>query len=129
MLIKFTAPILYIGLAGIIFLVFLAIYVAGYRFNELVLSVYTSFLRQRPRTFNPEWWQGRINMMVGVYVAMLYVLFRLREHLRLQNLEEICRQRELEALFRMETEFLEQLRSQGIELKDPSSDLPDSSFA
>uniref|UniRef100_A0A6P4FWU9 Uncharacterized protein LOC108051911 n=1 Tax=Drosophila rhopaloa TaxID=1041015 RepID=A0A6P4FWU9_DRORH len=121
--------IICIVLAVNIFLVFLAVHFGGYRFDDFVLSSYMSYLKERPRPMTPESTDRGINMMVGLYVAILYLLFRTREHLRLQNLEDIRRQREFEALFRMETEFIEHLRSQGIELQDPSLDFPDPSCA
>ncbi|KAI8037620.1 uncharacterized protein LOC128255389 [Drosophila gunungcola] len=106
---------------------FLAVQFAGYQIDDFVLSSYESYLKNRPRPYTLESWERGINILVGLHVVILYVLFRIREYLRFQNLEDIRRQWELEALFRMETEFIEQLRSQGIELQDPSLGFPDAS--
>ncbi|XP_043646170.1 uncharacterized protein LOC122615253 isoform X2 [Drosophila teissieri] len=94
--------ILYIVPIGIICLVILAI--------------------QRAHSYTPESWERGINIMVGIHISILYVLFRVRERMRLQTIEDTRRQQEIEDLFRMETEFMEQLRSQGIELENPTLD-------
>ncbi|EDV59833.1 uncharacterized protein LOC6541258 [Drosophila erecta] len=118
--------ILYIVPVGIICLVILAIQVTDYRLDDFVLVVHLSYMEQRARSYTPDSWERGINIMLGVHIAILYVLFCVRERMRLQTLEETRRQREIEDLFRMETEFMEQLRCEGIELEDPSLD---SSFA
>ncbi|KAH8365149.1 hypothetical protein KR084_004140 [Drosophila pseudotakahashii] len=109
-------------LTGILCLTLLAIEVAGYRLDDFVLSSHLNYLKQRPSSYIPESWERGVNIMVGIYMAIVYVLFRLREHMRLQNLKDIRRQQEFEDLFRMETEFIEQLRSQGVQLEDSTLD-------
>ncbi|EDW89793.1 uncharacterized protein LOC6529050 [Drosophila yakuba] len=116
--------ILYIVPIGIICLLILAIQVANYRLDDFVLVTYLRYIeqQQRARSYTPESWEKGINLMVGVHISILYVLFRVRERMRLQTIEDTRRQREIEDLFRMETEFMEQLRSQGIELEDHTLD-------
>ncbi|XP_016957163.1 uncharacterized protein LOC108029429 [Drosophila biarmipes] len=109
-------------LAGILCLGFLSIDVAGYRLDDFVLALHLSYLEQGPRSFAPESWERGTNIMVGLYMLILYMVFRLREHMRLQNVKDIRRQLEFEDLFRMETAFMEKLRSQGVELEDPTLD-------
>ncbi|XP_017003222.3 uncharacterized protein [Drosophila takahashii] len=109
-------------LTGILYLALLAIEVADYQLDDFVLSSHLSYWKHRPRSYHPESWERGINILVGIYMAILYMLFRLREHMRLQNLKDIRRQQEFEDLFRMETEFIEQLRSQGVQLEDATLD-------
>ncbi|XP_044778536.1 uncharacterized protein LOC6733215 isoform X2 [Drosophila simulans] len=77
---------------------------------------------QQASSYTPQSWERGINIMVCVHVVILYVVFRKRERLRVQNLEDTRRQFQIEDLFRLETEFVEQLRSQGIELEDSTLD-------
>nr|XP_016943077.2 uncharacterized protein LOC108019694 [Drosophila suzukii] len=108
--------------SGTLCLAFLAFEVAGYRLDDFVLTSHLSYLEQRPRSYTPESWERGTNIVVGIYMVILYMMFRLREHMRLQNVKDIRRQLEFEDLFRMETEFIDKLRSQGIELDGPTLD-------
>ncbi|XP_043646161.1 uncharacterized protein LOC122615253 isoform X1 [Drosophila teissieri] len=114
--------ILYIVPIGIICLVILAIQVTNYQLDDFVLVTYLRYIEQRAHSYTPESWERGINIMVGIHISILYVLFRVRERMRLQTIEDTRRQQEIEDLFRMETEFMEQLRSQGIELENPTLD-------
>ncbi|XP_017076632.1 uncharacterized protein LOC108111616 [Drosophila eugracilis] len=112
------AKILYVLLAGTLCLAFLGIHVAGNWLQDFVISLHMNYLEQRARSHIPDSLERGINIIVGVYMAILYVLFRVREQMRLQNLEEIRRQQQLEDLFRAESEFIGHLRSQDIKLED-----------
>ncbi|XP_037728444.1 uncharacterized protein LOC119559422 [Drosophila subpulchrella] len=87
--------------SGTLCLAFLAFEVAGYRLEDFVLTSHQSYLEQRPRSYTPESWERGTNIM---------------------NVKDIRRQLEFEDLFRMETEFIDKLRSQGIELDGPTLD-------
>lgn len=114
--------IIYIVPVGIICLVIVAFQVTGYRLNDFVLFSYMNYIEQQARSYTPESWDKGLNIIVWIHVVILYVVFRKRECLRVQTLEDTRRQFEIEDLFRMETEFMEQLRSQGIELEDSTLD-------
>ncbi|XP_033153577.1 uncharacterized protein LOC117136678 [Drosophila mauritiana] len=119
--ILFILQVIYIVPIGILCLLIVAFQVTGYHLNEFLLDSYISYIQQAS-SYTPQSWERGINIMVCVHVAILYVVFRKRERLRVQNLEDTRRQFQIEDLFRLETEFVEQLRSQGIELEDPTLD-------
>ncbi|EDX05863.1 uncharacterized protein LOC6733215 isoform X1 [Drosophila simulans] len=119
--ILFLLQVIYIVPIGIVCLLIVALQVTGYHLNEFLLDSYLSYIQQAS-SYTPQSWERGINIMVCVHVVILYVVFRKRERLRVQNLEDTRRQFQIEDLFRLETEFVEQLRSQGIELEDSTLD-------
>ncbi|KAH8372802.1 hypothetical protein KR009_005140 [Drosophila setifemur] len=116
-------------LAGSMFVVFVVIRAANKLFEDIVRITYLGYIEQHPRPYFPDSCERLLNLLMMVYVVIFYVLYRLREHERMRNLLDIRQQTEYEALFRLETGFMEQLRSHGILLQDPQSEYPDSSSA
>lgn len=102
-----------------ILLIFFALKKADIGLNEFYKDTYTRYVEHlhKQDLVQPSEWLFIILMAVNV--AILYAYYRLREYGRMQSLSQLNQKREYVALFRQETEFINQLRAHGIVFEDP----------